>query len=1678
MACIVKINGKEMSEAEFYSWLVDGGFDGLVQAGKIDLKAVGQIQSKSQAKSAADAVRSLKINTKGQLNAFGIAPALFNTIVETIAKGIEAGEAISKLIADAVELINKEQGKFDEKGFTKAIQDTFNKIPVRKSVKRVRKHFNTITNNASLSNATAQLNQADFIYDSKTMDETTKEAKEYLEEVGVEEAYLNIIDNNFSRNISGDAKVVLAHILIVMINGGIKKAVERNDQEAVAELYRDMAQLSPAVAEMGSLAGRIVQSFKVFTVMFSDPVTAVFHAMKIHQKVVDKVKESAPVKDSAKKIVNDVKKTIKNAKKKIAKEVAAKLPKNELAGVITKGTTAKTSQETRKKISDFFDSLKADPNGPVLATIVPITPKMYNAFIESVKKLVLGGMALAQAMQKVSAEMIKAKEATPKEAAEMRKKMSGAVNVRQKSVKSEQAKELEVTTKEFNAEEALKKSIEKERARIAAIRAKEVEAQTNRIETQRAKLLFARIDEERRVAEAKIKEREELQKALAKETKRLADFRAKEAQDVLDKVDKLALQRSKAAVEQAKKDRKALEDKIKKLTDEVVDTNEELVEQIIDEYLDLNFDDKTKNEALIQMVKDKLGLDDAKAKEVATQIANAVSTKIKNKLFAKYGRALSEEEKLAKKEGRKEPLSPLDELIRASKLGVLEAQSAVINLFKKKYGLEDFDPADAKKVEAMAKKIAEAQTPERKNRAISDLANFLAAKHPFTASSLFDELWYFSHLSSVLTGVLGTADTNNFYNLLQLKTNAVEMPITAFLNSIRMTEGQSVKDVVANFFTNAIYGFGKSLFQQMQTTELEENNIRTFVEILWHSKGSFLVESLTYFREIVNNGQEGFVNIEKPFESRRLTEFDIKQWFKKAADGDVEAKNHIAGLLSKAVNSSVRMVPRLLAASDMLFGSIVKNAYLPLILSEKYYKEGLRGAELNQRVLQDIVSSKEEVEEATEKAINNRMNQDISFEEKNGKWFIYDRGKLYEKLTPTGYWKVSFDSLDEATQYARENVANVGTQFKMDLIYLLNKKIGQESLDAATRLSQRDLLSGAAEGTGLALFRSLTRFAQKAQEVGDFLDLAAKDSNSMEWKSIRKALSKGNVKEASVDTVDKFIAYARSVGAIFARSASHLVAFSRVGINFGRKSTNYITPIGLLRYIRSVKSGGEKSLFGFKYKEAMSTTEQNKMLAQAILGGVFLGAFGTFTELIKQAIKGDDEDKEKETERSKKVAKYYKDKTGEEIPKELLDLLVGLKPGDIVGSLSFMDTKRKIFYEKSKIIRENSVYKGVDSNGNYIFEPLVGSPEASFALMLGAYKTYMQLSDPEERTKLKGLGYALYQPASRLFDMSIGQGIGKLTAGNMTIEQKAKAVAQTVILDNFEVLNFDIVKKPLQYWDQRARANETLWDYIEQKGVGEGFANYALNKCLPVYSSYYTAMKAPQLYGMFGEELYKVPNQEQGFVSEIIAKYATSDKNLEYKAMYDWLGANGYEKIWMPSKFQLFVDKGGKAEVLDEAKKDLYGREAGQITFKEIQKNMAYLESIWISEGKEAFVREVDRMFKDNYTLTYMKGEGIVTDDQIARYAPIQEGKDAKEVNNRVANAMRMASIKEAVPLTPEEQSDVNLIKRQHGTKFYKVLQLLKPLNSSDAYDRLIKYKQYNAISEDDMRKIIIEMDL
>jgi hypothetical protein len=1645
-----------------------------------------QVQSKSQAKSTADnvieALKSVKVDMKGQMNAFGIAPGIWNAAVDTIILGIKAGRALSELLDEAVTYLKNASGDFDEKAFREMFQKKYDNLTKNRpvSTKRVRGHFDTISSNPDLKNAVATLNKVDFVYDTKTQDQTTKEAEDYIAEVGVEQAYLDFVDNKFPTTVTEDVKVAISSLLAAMMDGGIAKAIESNDQETAEEIWRDMERLSDVTAKMGTAAGRAVNAYKRFTVDFYNPITAVFYAMKISEAANNKVREKGVNKRSAKRVANDVKGKVQNGKKSVAKSVAKSLPKNDLAGIITKGVNSKTSEANKKRVSDFFDSLKADPNGPMLATIVPITPKMYNAFIEGVKKLVLGGMALTQAMQQVSANMINSKQANPKEALEMRKKMSGAVNTKEKPVKSEQAKKLEAATQAFNAEEALKKSIEKEKARIAAIRAKEAEAQTNRIEVQRNKLEWAVRNEERRVAEAKIKEREELQKALAKETKRLADFRAKEAQDVLDKVDKLALQRSRAAVEQAKKDRKALEDKIKKLTSEVFETNEELVEQIIDEYLDLQgIDDQTNNAVLLNMVKERLGLDGAKAKEVATQIANGVNRKIKSKLLTKYGGMLTEEARKAKKDGRKPPLDPLAELIRASKLGVLESEQAVMTLFQNKYGITSFNQQDAAKVKEISKKIAEAQTPERRNKAVAEMANYLAMKNPASFSDLMNELWYFKTLSSVLTVVLGTADVNNKYNIGQLATNAAEMPITSLLTSMRLKKGQTIGQAVQNGVDGLMYGYAKALFQQLQTNKSEQEGLDNFVNIIWQSKGNFLSESIVYLREVLANGQAGLQEMEKPFETKTVTDFDIKRWFEQSRKGDKFAKMKIAKLMFAAINVPMRAVPRILAGSDAFFGGIVKNSYIPMLLMEKYYNEGFRGADLNKKVLQDLVTSKEATEEAEANAINTRMANDITFEKRGSSWVILDRGKVQKGF---------FGSLAEAKDHARDNVANKGLQFKKDLIFFLNKNIGTQTVEAANRIAQRDLLSGPTEGLANYIYiHPIKWVVDSARKSSDFLNAAAKAQGGPEWKAVVKMFGTGQLGDASVAVTGKMISTALKALAIVAKSFSHLVAYSRVALNLVRKSSTYLLPIGLLRY--GMARGYNRSLIGLKYKDALTTVEQEKIMAQAIMGTVYLLMFTSAAAGAKKLISnmlGDEDDEEtKESVIAKSIAKRYKKDTGEDMPDHVFEYLSNLRPGDIIGSMAFLDDLvggkgRRAYYNKSGIIKENSVFKGIDSDGNYIYEPLIGTPEASFALALGTYLTYQNLVSEEEKSKLAAIGWTAYQPLSTFFDMSIGQGIGKFAAGDKSIREKGDALLQSLLLDNFEMANPDIIKKPLQYWDKKQRITRHLSDYMKEAPTWkEGVKNYAINSCIPVYGAVYAATKSPQVYGMFGEELYRLPSQEQGILSKAWAAYLKSDKNLDQKAMYPWLGANGYEKIWRAPEEQPIVDENKNAQILSSEKRSDYGREAGKKSFEDIKKLQTILQHIREMEGEEAFVREVNNIFSSNFKNTYSIGEGKQTKEERARYIPVEQEKFEEKLESKEEDMEDLRDTKESNPLTPEEESQVKLISAQKQEyKDVVVLDLMRKTKIGEVSYRLDKFVEHKIISQEIADKVEIMLGL
>ena len=265
--------------------------------------------------------------------------------------------------------------------------------------------------------------------------------------------------------------------------------------------------------------------------------------------------------------------------------------------------------------------------------------------------------------------------------------------------------------------------------------------------------------------------------------------------------------------------------------------------ELVDEYIKLEANEKVSNETLVNMVKDKLGVNDAQAKTIATEIAKGVKDNIKKKIESKYSRTLNEK----KEKEAKTPEQIVNEMVRDSVMGELVGEKILSEYFAKKYGIQDFTLEDAQKVKAISKEIAQANTPERKAEKISKMKDLLAEKNPVYFADLMDEMWYFAHLSSVLTLVGGTADTNNTYNFMQLWANTLEMPITSILGAIRQGE-------LGNVLNNIMLGFGNAIFQTMEVSDKEKKGMDLFLDIVTKSKGNLLNESFTYLQEAIQDG--------------------------------------------------------------------------------------------------------------------------------------------------------------------------------------------------------------------------------------------------------------------------------------------------------------------------------------------------------------------------------------------------------------------------------------------------------------------------------------------------------------------------------------------------------------------------------------------------------------------------------------------------------------------------------------------------------------------------------------------------------------------------------------------------------------------------------------------------------
>jgi hypothetical protein len=1504
--------------------------------------------------------------------------------------------------------------------------------------------------NTTLEDLSSSLDQIDFEYKPVSMEEDRVAAMAYLKKNGIERSLLNLA----SRNVDGLTKseeIQLAALLYASLNKAMKEALAAGNRELADAIFNEAKPLTRVTTKLGTDYGRAVNAFKAFALDFSDPVTAAFNLEKAVEEANKIEMEKASNKKNATSTANTINNDVKKGKKKTVKEVVKTL-NEELYGQITKGGKGLTTEQ-KAKIKNIFNEFKVDTTtlksaNPIKAIAAGLlTPKVYNAFIDKVGDLVTEGVSLGIAVTRVSAEFIRNKVASPKELVEARKALNEQVNglkTKKEPTKSQlerkaASEELKEEVKKFNAEKELADYKEKQQKKAESLRKKDAEkvlTEVEKLELQRVQQLAkeaTELEEElrkdrKRIADLKAKEETdrkdriaklelqrsqqaakeatELQNELAKDRKRIADLKAKEETDRQDRVAKLELQRAQQKLKETEK-------AIKELTSEIQKNDSDLVAEILDEYLSLEGDVKTNNQKLIDMVKDKLGVSDAQAKVIATKIAKGVAVNIKAKLETKFANQLSEEEKAAKKNGSKPKANPLDDLIRAANLGI--TPELVMDFFKNKYGIKEVTIDDIQAIQELAKSVATAPTKSRRGVLLGKIQDMLNSKKNKTTAELLTNLWHARVLSSVFLGVFGTGDTNVTYNLLTLALNTFEYPATIGVRTVkevaneiakRIKSGKIdkriIKDIVKDSVLDITNGALKSIGQTIIYDEKEIKSMEIFLSALKNTK--YLQQSLSYLKTASLEGSNFKKEYDNPFKATAGTTFDLANYislFKKAENGDKDAQARIVQMVRKVTNAYVNGVTNILSGQDLFFGSIISNAYIVPLMREQLEKEGLSEKEINKEMINRLFNTKVEYENARNTAIKNRMQYDITFElkvneEGESVYIIKDKGKEVKERA-FGRTPKQFDTKQDAIDYAVENVAPSGNAFKNDTIDILNEKIGTEIQTKADKIAQNELLSADVEGGTRYLMQLSNNILGILEQVSTYLNEYSKEVSMYNWSELG-SMAKGLDPMVIPRIAKKVISEAINFVSVMIYSLRNMLAYLRVGLNALRNQSSYIAPIGLLRYFRSM-TNKNMGAFG-KLTYEISETERNKILTKALLGGYFtyVGA------VLPLLLAGEDDEEEKEVK--ERFANWYKETTGEELQGEQKNFFLNLKEGQAIGTLEWMTPAQQKFYKRTGLIIENSTFDGFGEDGKPIFSTIKNRPQFAGASLVSTYQLIQAFGNEEQKEEGAAMLQAAKTPLYQWKDMSIGQGGISLLFSNMKSGDIAKKIAQSAILDNFEVLNPSVIRVGLQVLDTKMRRNDDLFTALENEAtISGGVQRWMLNRILPVYAGYNQAMKAPQIYGMFGEELYRVPAESQGLVGSTIAKYVNSGKNIEQKNMYVFLDDNGYKKIWEWNKnIPIFLPTkvGAEPQLLTRDEIDKYGMIAGRKTLEELKANLSKLSlirnnaSVSDEDAQKDFNGYVDEIFKKNFRIAYFESNNAFEGNTEAAVDNIQERFDAK----------------------------------------------------------------------------------
>jgi hypothetical protein len=469
----------------------------------------------------------------------------------------------------------------------------------------------------------------------------------------------------------------------------------------------------------------------------------------------------------------------------------------------------------------------------------------------------------------------------------------------------------------------------------------------------------------------------DIDKALEKEREKLAKIKADYEQAVVDKADALVLKRAQQFVKDQEKKIKDIEAQAKKAAIAKTSAGKR---PTISDLLQRDLEADLTKEAIAKNLMTEGGLSEREANKLAEIYYNKYRKILKEKIQAQLVKDLTPR-KVKEIEAQMNALDgkpfgkTLGGLIANQvAAGVLDSES-LRAAFAAKYGIPNVSPIVAANIRSLSAKVRAAKTTLGVNLANKNLLTYINSTVKTKTGSIISTLYYTSILSGVSTAVVNTyGNVNNLIN-------------------------QSVENFVQSVI-EAKQGNKGNLASNAQVTA----KIRKAV--------SNLVESFTSFIDIMayGGGESRYSTMKKGtfggFESEDLI-------LKKKDLKDLGLKKAFIAL-AKLYKTPAAFFVRNLPASDEGFYMSNFNMEATRELRKKLYAEGLRGAELEKQVYEQVYGTKDIKAQAINEAIKELKR--IGIDPSNRKLLVNRIAK-----------EIILKKLDETVQNAANELAKENT---------------------------------------------------------------------------------------------------------------------------------------------------------------------------------------------------------------------------------------------------------------------------------------------------------------------------------------------------------------------------------------------------------------------------------------------------------------------------------------------------------------------------------------------------------------------------------------------------------------------------------------------------------------------------